>query len=163
MKQKLQVWWVPQVPMTPFRIDVESVREGVKIMDTLADYDKFQLKHKIKGDYCNVGTLMMLDPDDKEDGQDGTWLEWWDPITGEDNPRAFVRDAPSGLEPYESAPIGEAVLLVWPEWKHYEDGIVYVDEATDTGSRYCVLFDGESLTTPPKYWAKLPCPMEELK
>jgi hypothetical protein len=41
MSIKLKVWWVPQVPMKPFYVNVSSVEEGVKIMDVLADYDDF--------------------------------------------------------------------------------------------------------------------------
>ena len=56
MKQ-LRVWWMPQVPMTPFYVEVSSVEEGVKIMHVLADYDIFQYKNNIKPDYSNTGGL----------------------------------------------------------------------------------------------------------
>lgn len=85
----LRVWWIPQVPMTAFYVSVFSVEEGVKIMDTLADYDLFQLKNRIKPDYCNAGGLQMYAPD--EAGDDGdAWVDWYDDETGEDDPRTWL-------------------------------------------------------------------------
>jgi hypothetical protein len=73
--QKLRVWWVPQVPMEAFYVDVSSVEEGVKIMGVLGTYDKFQFDHNIKPDYCNVGGLQQY--------VDGEWEDWC--IETEDN------------------------------------------------------------------------------
>ena len=87
---KLRVWWIPQVPGKPFHVPVDSVHEGVKVMDILANYDAFQLAQNIKPDYCNAGGLMMFDPEDSTDGPDGSWCDWYDEETGEDDPLAFV-------------------------------------------------------------------------
>lgn len=65
---KLRVWWIPQVPMHPFRVKVDSVKEAKKILDVLAEYDKFQFENNIKPDYCNAGGLEVW--------EDGEWLEW---------------------------------------------------------------------------------------
>ena len=51
----LRIWWIPQVPMEAFSISVNSIAEGMKITDTLAKYDLFQLAHNIKPDYSNAG------------------------------------------------------------------------------------------------------------
>jgi len=75
---KLRVWWIPQVPMDPFYVDVESVEEGVKIMDALAEYDNFQYETSVKPDYCNAGGLEMFDPEDNQDSPDGSWCSWYD-------------------------------------------------------------------------------------
>ena len=85
----LRVWWIPQVPGRPFHVLVSSVAEGVKIMDVLAAYDKFQFENRIKPDYCNVGglTFRCLDNDD---GDNDGWEDWYDPETGEDDPRAWL-------------------------------------------------------------------------
>lgn len=56
---KLRVWHIPQVPMKPFIVEVASVEEGVRVMDTLADYDAFQYDNNIKPDYCNANGLEM--------------------------------------------------------------------------------------------------------
>ncbi len=68
VKQKLQVWWIPQVPTSPFNVPVDSVEMAIKILDTLAEYDKFQLDNNIKPDYSNAGGLNVW--------EDGEWLQW---------------------------------------------------------------------------------------
>jgi len=61
--KKLQVWWIPQVPMKAFTVDVNSVAEGVKIMDVLADYDSFQFENNVKPDYSNMGGISQWSDD----------------------------------------------------------------------------------------------------
>jgi hypothetical protein len=87
----LQVWWVPQVPMNAFEVDVSSVAEGVKVMNVLADYDFFQFENNIKPDYCNAGGLSRW----CADGGDGVpgWEDWYDEETGEDDPAAWIEAA----------------------------------------------------------------------
>lgn len=85
MEAKLRVWWVPQVPMKPFYVDVSTLEEGVKITGVLADYDAFQFKNNIKPDYCNAGGIQLLDTD-------GEWVDWYDEETGEDDPAAYLAD-----------------------------------------------------------------------
>ncbi len=76
----LQVWWIPQVPGKSFKVPVKSVEEARKILDVLADYDRFQFVSNIKPDYANAGGLLVLEP-----GEDGLeWCEWYDDETGED-------------------------------------------------------------------------------
>ena len=84
MEKKLRVWWIPQIPMSSFYVDVSTIEEGVKIMDVLADYDAFQLENNVKPDYSNAGGLVQLDDDDE-------WLGWCDDETGEDDPREYLR------------------------------------------------------------------------
>lgn len=84
----LRVWWIPQVPMKAFNVSVSSVAEGVKIMNTLADYDIFQFENNIKPDYCNAGGLQRFDADDG-DGNPG-WCDWYDDDTGEDDPERYL-------------------------------------------------------------------------
>jgi len=79
---KLRVWWIPQIPMDAFYVEVDSVAEGVKIMDVLAEYDTFQLENDIKPDYSNAGGLQM------EEGSD--WVDWYDKETGEDDPQEWL-------------------------------------------------------------------------
>lgn len=66
--KRLRVWWIPQVPGKPFRVEVTSPVEAAKIYVVLSNYDQFQLENRIKGDYCNVGGLEEL--------VDGEWAEW---------------------------------------------------------------------------------------
>jgi len=64
----LRVWHVPQLPMKAFYVEVGTVSEAVKIIDTLAYYDIFQFENKIKPDYCNMSGLEVF--------ENGEWCEW---------------------------------------------------------------------------------------
>ena len=74
---ELRVWWVPQAPMKAFYVEVSSVGEAVTVLQTLADYDTFQLENNIKPDYSNVGGLQMFDKEDKTDSPEGFWVDWY--------------------------------------------------------------------------------------
>ena len=93
-EQKLRMWWIPQVPMKSFHVDVSSVEEGIKLLDTLAEYDLFQYYNNVKPDYCNAGGLQMFDPKDDTDGPDGSWVDWYFESDGEyyDDPKDYVHD-----------------------------------------------------------------------
>lgn len=78
-KGDLRIWHIPQVPGKAFRVAVKSVNEAKLLLVTLADYDLFQVEHKIKGDYCNASGLEVYDPTD-DDG----WSDWYDPETADD-------------------------------------------------------------------------------
>lgn len=67
---KLRVWWIPQVPMKPFHVNVKTIGEAKLVLDTLARYDTFQFENRIKPDYCNAGGLQML--------EDSEWTDWYD-------------------------------------------------------------------------------------
>jgi hypothetical protein len=68
----LVVWHIPQIPGKAFRIPVDSIAEGKKLCDVLADYDAFQLAENIKPDYCNANGVQRR-VDDPLDG-----FEWED-------------------------------------------------------------------------------------
>lgn len=86
----LTVWWVPQVPMQAFEAEVNSVEEGVKVLNVLARYDLFQLEHSVKPDFCNAGGLRRWCSDIDGTGMAG-WEDWYDIETGEDDPEEFVK------------------------------------------------------------------------
>jgi hypothetical protein len=67
---QLQVWWIPQVPMEPFLVNVDSVQEAALICTALANYDIFQFENGIKPDYSNAGGLRVF--------RDGDWEDWLD-------------------------------------------------------------------------------------
>jgi hypothetical protein len=89
-KLALQVWWIPQIPMKPFIVSVDSIEQGVKIMDVLAEYDKFQFENKVKPDYANGGGINMWDDDSDGEGNPG-WVSWHDEETGEDDPEEYLK------------------------------------------------------------------------
>jgi len=61
----LRVYWIPQVPMQPFYVYVDSIDEGKKVCEILADYDLFQFDNNVKPDYCNSGGIECF--------EDGEW------------------------------------------------------------------------------------------
>lgn len=69
-KGDLRVWWIPQIPMNSFYVQVESIKEAMKILTVLADYDIFQYENKVKPDYSNVGGLHEWDGSDWIDYED---------------------------------------------------------------------------------------------
>jgi hypothetical protein len=79
---QLQVWWIPQVPMKMFTVNVYNLQEAKLLVNVLANYDLFQFENNIKPDYCNVGGLRVwdtsLDPDDKGE----YWSDWYDDFNG---------------------------------------------------------------------------------
>ena len=65
---QLRIWWIPQMPGKSFYMNIDSIGEGVKILNTLGLYDEFQYKNGIKPDYSNAGGLQML--------EDEEWVDW---------------------------------------------------------------------------------------
>jgi hypothetical protein len=72
----LKVWWIPQIPGSPFEWPVNNFREAKLLLNVLAEYDMFQFNHNIKPDYSNAGGLMRF--------EDGEWMDWWDDETQDD-------------------------------------------------------------------------------
>jgi hypothetical protein len=71
----VQVWWIPQIPMTAFIANVSTIEEGWRICDVLAFYDLFQLKHHVKPDYSNAGGVRILENGDWTDVEENDWKE----------------------------------------------------------------------------------------
>ena len=67
----LRVWHIPQIPGKPFHVDVETPPQAALILRTLANYDLFQFKNRIKPDYANAQGLEVF--------EDGEWCEWESP------------------------------------------------------------------------------------
>jgi hypothetical protein len=91
MPGDLEVWWIPQVPMNSFRVDVSSVAEGVKVLDVLAAYDAFQFENNVKGDYCNAGGLNQWSDNSDGEGTPG-WESWYDEESGIDDPAEWLEE-----------------------------------------------------------------------
>lgn len=69
---RLRVWHIPQIPMKAFHVEVSSIDEAWKILNTLWNYDLFQYENNVKPDYCNMSGLEYFDDEEKE------WSEWED-------------------------------------------------------------------------------------
>lgn len=64
----LRVWHIPQIPGKPFHVVVGMLTEAKLIIETLGDYDNFQLLHKVKPDFSSATGLEVF--------RDGEWEEW---------------------------------------------------------------------------------------
>lgn len=63
---KYRLWWVPQLPMKPFIVPIESIEQGKWLLDVLADYDAFQFEENVKPDYSNAGGIEEWDEGEQE-------------------------------------------------------------------------------------------------
>lgn len=110
----LRVWHIPQIPMKAFHVPVESVAEGVKLLDVLADYDLFQYENRIKPDYSNANGIERWD-EDGEDGYDWFEVDLDDEPTPEDIKAvtARLRDISGRLARFE--PVDQSELDAFDE------------------------------------------------
>jgi hypothetical protein len=69
---QLRVWWIPQVPMSPFLYPVPTVEAAEMLCDALARYDLFQYENNVKGDYSNAGGASWQHPE----LTGGEWLDF---------------------------------------------------------------------------------------
>ena len=81
---QLQVWWIPQIPMKMFTVNVKTLGEAKLLLNVLANYDLFQFENNIKPDYCNAGGLRQWDEELEPDENGECWSDWYDEETGED-------------------------------------------------------------------------------
>lgn len=56
-----KIWHVPQIPGTAFVVGTDDLEYAKLLIEVLADYDLFQLEHRIKPDYDNVNGIMVWD------------------------------------------------------------------------------------------------------
>lgn len=90
--KKLRVCHYPQIPCKPFIVEVNDLNEAKLIFKTLADYDLFQFKNRIKPDYCNSTILEEWDKEEQK------WLSWCDEETGIDDLRQYFEFIESKLD-----------------------------------------------------------------
>ncbi len=69
MDRKTRIWWIPNPPRKPFTIEVCTVGEAKKILNTLASYDSYLGDNLISS---NAGGV--------EETEEGEWMgaEWYD-------------------------------------------------------------------------------------
>jgi hypothetical protein len=89
VKHTLKLWWIPQIPMKAFEVEIASLEEGVKLLEVLANYDLFQFENNVKPDYSNAGGIVMFE------AESGEWVDWYDDDTGEDDPREYLATNPT--------------------------------------------------------------------
>lgn len=86
---QLRVWHIPQVPGKRFFVPVPDLAAAHLVLAVLAQYDMFQFKHRIKGDYSNAQGLEVFVEDD--------WNEW-DNEEGDDITSVACRDCGHSAE-----------------------------------------------------------------
>ena len=76
MANDLRICWTPQLGGPTFIRKAGDLEQAALMLDSLAAYDAFQLVHYIKPDYANFWALEIF--------EDGEWVEWSDPDSGDD-------------------------------------------------------------------------------
>lgn len=94
---RFRVYHVPQVPGKAFRVQCASIDVALALLDVLAQYDLFQLHHRVKPDYCNANGIEYFDYDE------GEWYEFDVKDELEDYREAMQSPAVMGLDTAEVA------------------------------------------------------------
>jgi len=63
---KFAVVHYPQIQCRPYVIDIDNIKEAIRIKDILCNYDLFQYENKIKPDYANMSIIQCYDEEEKE-------------------------------------------------------------------------------------------------
>lgn len=69
VKNKLEVWHMPQVPCDPFKVPVKNELEAYKIVNVLADQHNWLFEHNIIPDFSNSIQVVML--------ENGEWISYY--------------------------------------------------------------------------------------
>ncbi|WIW70926.1 hypothetical protein [Anaerosinus gibii] len=83
--KKLRVCHVPPTACNPFIIDVANLKEAKKIMDTLAEYDKFQYENNLPQNSSSTSTLEEYSECEKK------WIDWCDEESGIDHIEEYFK------------------------------------------------------------------------
>lgn len=67
-QQQFRVWYIPQVPMKAFEVDVPDVKTGRLLLDAIERFSLFEYENQVKPDYADAGGVAYLD-------EDGDWID----------------------------------------------------------------------------------------
>ena len=56
-----KVWYIPQVPMAAFEVEVPDVPSARMVLDALSAFSLFEFENRVKPDYCDAGGIVVLD------------------------------------------------------------------------------------------------------
>lgn len=73
---KIRVLHYPQVPCTPFFVDVENEREAYLVAKTLADQHLFLYDNNFIPDYSNSINVVMWNKD-SDGGGNADWVDYY--------------------------------------------------------------------------------------
>jgi hypothetical protein len=70
----IRVWYIPQVPMSAYEVDVPSrkLSEAVRIQDAIIGLSIFEYKNRVKPDYADAAGIVRYE----SDGEGG--FEWYE-------------------------------------------------------------------------------------
>ena len=63
-----KVWYIPQVPMKAFEVEVGDLPTARLLLDTLCSFSLFEYEHRVKPDFSDAGGIAMLE-------EDGEWVD----------------------------------------------------------------------------------------
>jgi len=56
-----KVWYIPQVPMAAFEVEVPDVPSARMVLDALSAFSLFEFENRVKPDYSDAGGIAILD------------------------------------------------------------------------------------------------------
>lgn len=68
----LRVYYIPQIPMNAFEVDVPDLATALLVLDALRTFSYFEYANRVKPDYADAGGIQRYE-EDIDDGYD-----WFD-------------------------------------------------------------------------------------
>lgn len=59
----IRVWYIPQVPMEAFEVDVPDLVTANLVLDALEKFSYFEYTHRVKPDYADSGGVHRYEKD----------------------------------------------------------------------------------------------------
>lgn len=70
-EERIQIWWIPNVPAKAFRRDVADIEEGKRLLNALVDYTRYLEQRGYMSElWADAGGIEVM--------VDGEWEEWYD-------------------------------------------------------------------------------------
>lgn len=110
--KNFRVWYIPQVPWTPYRYDVSSVEEWRTVLKAIVWLSQFEYANRIKPDYADAAGLEVFV---------STSTYWFDPVSLDDTIlKEFRKEYWFEIE--DIVENEEWIIGVWEEWMDDDTG-----------------------------------------
>lgn len=63
---KYKVWYVPQLPMKAFEVEVDDLKTANTVLNAIYDLSLFEYENRIKPDYADLGGIAVWNEEDSE-------------------------------------------------------------------------------------------------